>query len=370
MSSRSHIADTIRAKLEKRKREDNLRKLQIPSNLVDFCSNDYLGFSEKKAHFRPTSQGATGSRLIRGNSNLFEKIEAKISVFHRAEAGLIFNSGYNANIGLFSCIADKGDTIIFDQFIHASIRDGIRLSAARSFSFEHNNTDSLEKKLQQANGNILVAIESIYSMDGDQCDLKKILTLCEKYQAQIILDEAHATGVIGEFGRGLACNLKLENQIFARIHTFGKSMGCHGAIILGSKELREYLINFSRAFIYTTALSEGSLMAIDNAYQELEKAEETIHKLQKNITFFKASISEKLKKYYIPSSSSIQCILIAGNEKARKTESMLQKRGFDIRAICHPTVEKGRERLRICIHSFNSENEIKQCLLNIEEMLS
>ena len=205
MSTRLHIADKIRAKLEKRKKEDNLRKLQISSNLIDFCSNDYLGFSEKKINYRPMSQGATGSRLIRGNSNLFEKIEDKISKFHRAEAGLIYNSGYNANIGLFSCIADKGDTIIFDQLIHASIRDGIRLSAARSFSFQHNNADSLERKIQRANGNILVAIESIYSMDGDQCELEKILAVCEKYQAQIILDEAHATGVIGEFGRGLAC---------------------------------------------------------------------------------------------------------------------------------------------------------------------
>jgi 8-amino-7-oxononanoate synthase len=370
MSFRSHIADKIRAKLKKRKKEGNLRKLQISYGLIDFCSNDYLGFSKKKSNFGPKSQGSTGSRLIGGNSSLFEKIETKISVFHRAEAGLIFNSGYNANIGLFSCIADKSDTIIFDQFIHASIRDGIRLSPARSFSFKHNNTNSLEKKLQQASGNILVAIESIYSMDGDQCDLKKILTLCKKYKAQIILDEAHATGVIGKHGRGLACQLKLENHIFARIHSFGKSMGCHGAIILGSKELREYLINFSGAFIYTTALSEGSLMAIDNSYEELKRGTEKIHQLQKNITFFKGSISKKLKKHYISSNSSIQCILVEGNKKARKTESMLQERGYDVRAICHPTVAKGRERLRICIHSFNSENEIKKCLLNIEELLS
>lgn len=369
MSFESNISDVIRAKIKKRKNEDNLRKLQVSSNLIDFCSNDYLGFSEKKINHNPKSYGSKGSRLIGGNSTLFEKIERKISLFHRAEAGLIFNSGYDANIGLFSCIADKGDTIIYDQFIHASIRDGIRLSFARAFSFEHNNAKSLEKKLQQASGNVLVALESIYSMDGDQCDLKKILSLCDKYKAQIILDEAHATGVLGESGRGLACKLNLEAKIFARIHTFGKAMGCHGAIVLGSKELREYLINFCGAFIYTTAMSEFSLIAIENAYSELEIGSETLLKLKKNINFFKASIPKKLTKFLIPSNSPIQCILVRGNKKVRNTESILQEMGFDIRAICHPTVEKGSERLRICIHSYNSENEIKQCLLILEELL-
>ena len=172
---------------------------------------------------------------------------------------------------MFSCIADKGDTIIYDQNIHASIRDGIRLSNARSFSFEHNNIEALGKKLQQADGHILVAIESVYSMDGDEAPLEKIVAICEKHKADIILDEAHATGVIGENGEGLAQSLNLEVKIFARVHTFGKAMGCHGAIVLGSKNLRKYLINFARSFIYTTAISEHRLNFIESSYDKLKE---------------------------------------------------------------------------------------------------
>jgi len=369
MSTGHNIHDKIRAKLESRKQSNSFRGLLNRKGLVDFCSNDYLGFAKDLQVKTPSSQGATGSRLISGNSEQFERLETKIASFHKVEAGLIFNSGYDANIGLFSCIADKGDTIIYDQYIHASIRDGIRLSNARSFAFEHNNIDSLEKKLQQASGTILVAIESIYSMDGDQAPLKEIVEVCEKYQAQIILDEAHATGVLGEKGEGLAQSLSLESKIFARVHTFGKAMGCHGAIILGSTDLRSFLINFARSFIYTTALSEHSLNAIESAYDELENSTDRTQLLHKNIALFQALLSEELKGRLIPSSSPIQGILVAGNESVRTSEKALQAKGFDIRAIMHPTVEQGKERIRICIHSFNTEDEIKSCVERLEELI-
>jgi len=369
MSKDFKIEDKIRDKLLIRKQRNSLRSLRAGSNLIDFCSNDYLGFAKNLSVKACKNQGATGSRLISGNSTQFELLENKIAAFHKAATGLIFNSGYDANIGLFSCIADKGDTIIYDQYIHASIRDGIRLSNARSFSFEHNNIDALEKKLQQAGGHILVAIESVYSMDGDEAPLEKIVAVCEKYKADIILDEAHATGVLGENGDGLAQSLNLESKIFARIHTFGKAMGCHGAIVLGSQGLRQYLINFARSFIYTTALSEHSLNAIESAYDKLKGSGDIIEQLHENISLFQSLLSEKLQSKLISSSSPIQCILVPENETVKKIEADLQTKGFDIRAILHPTVEEGKERIRICIHSFNTEEEIKMCVSSLEKLI-
>jgi len=369
MSKDFNIQNKIAKKLQDREESSSLRELYSNTNLIDFCSNDYLGFAQTLKVKASEKHGATGSRLISGNSEQFEYLEAKIASFHHAEAGLIFNSGYDANIGLFACIADKGDTIIYDHYIHASIRDGIRLSNARSFAFEHNNIDALEKKLQQASGTILVAIESVYSMDGDQAPLERILALCKKYNAQIILDEAHATGIIGENGEGLAQSLNLESQLFARVHTFGKAMGCHGAIILGSENLKQYLINFARSFIYTTALAPHSLNAIESAYNKVRNSTQEKEQLQNNIQLFHSLMSENLKAKLIQSTSPIQCILVPGNQAVKKVETELQTRGFDIRAILHPTVEKGKERIRICIHSFNTTEEINSCLESLEELI-
>jgi len=364
-----NIENKLAEKLALRKQANSLRVLPRFKDHIDFCSNDYLGFARTLSVQNPTTHGATGSRLISGNSNQFEELEAKIAAFHKAKSALIYNSGYDANLGLFSCIGERGDTIIYDQYIHASIRDGIRLSKARSFAFEHNNLSSLEKKLQQASGNVLVAIESIYSMDGDRAPLKKIIDLCEKYKAELILDEAHATGIIGENGEGLAQSLKLEVKLFARIHTFGKAMGCHGAVILGSETFKQYLINFSRPFIYTTALSQHNLNAITSSYIKLENSSLERSLLEGNINLFQSLLSDKLKSKWIPSKSPIQCILVKGNSNVKELEEKLQKRGFNIRAILHPTVEEGKERIRICLHSYNTKEQIIACVKNLEELI-
>ena len=364
-----NIESKLLDKLTTRKQTNSLRALQSSENLIDFCSNDYLGFSRNLKVKESNKQGATGSRLISGNSSQFDLLESQISNFHNAESGLIFNSGYDANLGLFSCIADKGDTIIYDQYIHASIRDGIRLSNARSFAFEHNDIDALEKKLQQASGTILVAIESIYSMDGYEAPLEKIVAVCEKYNAQIILDEAHATGIVGGNGEGLAQSLNVESKLFARVHTFGKALGCHGAIILGSENLKQFLINFARSFIYTTALSEHSLNAIESAYNQLGNSTLERARLQSNIQLFQSLLSDELKSKLIQNTSPIQCILLPGNKAVKTVENELQLRGFDIRAILHPTVEEGKERIRICVHSFNTLEEIKSCVESLEELI-
>lgn len=368
MQKSNNIQYRLQEKLEERAQSNSLRKLQVKEGLIDFCSNDYLGFSRNLKPEKSHEYGATGSRLISGNSKLFNRLESKIADFHQAESGLIFNSGYDANLGLFSCVAAKGDTIIYDQYIHASIRDGIRLSNARSFAFAHNDLQALEKKIKQASGTIFIAVESVYSMDGDIVPLKEIVEVGKKYNAEIIIDEAHATGVVGSCGEGLAQYLGLEKEIFARIHTFGKAMGCHGAIVLGSTTLRNYLINFARSFIYTTALSEHSLFAIDAAYSQL-KSTDSLRKLHQNIRFFQSLLSQKLRERSILSDSPIQCLLVPGNSTVKRIEGELQENGFDIRAIMHPTVEEGKERIRICIHSFNSEQEIKSCVQLLEAII-
>ncbi len=358
--------------LHKRQEQNALRTLAVNNQLIDFCSNDYLGFANSKELFDltelelshlitqyPHLLGSTGSRLLAGNSAYAEDLEKLIAAFHNAEAGLIYNSGYDANIGLFSALGQKGDTIIYDELIHASIRDGIKLSQASAFMFRHNNTVHLEERLKTAQGLVYVSVESIYSMDGDTAHLKEIAGLCKRYKANLIVDEAHATGITENNGRGVVQQLNLENEIFARVHTFGKALGCHGAVVLGSDLLRNFLINFSRSFIYTTALPVKSLASIRQSYQRLERSDALIQRLHERINYFKEHLSENAKGKLIESCSAIQCIVVNGNDKVKKLASAIQKDGYDVRPILSPTVPKGKERLRICIHVFNTILQIK-----------
>jgi 8-amino-7-oxononanoate synthase len=347
----------LNKKLQERKDQNAYRQLQLPNNKIDFCSNDYLGIVRNKL---PTvngrmSTGSTGSRLLSGNYLLVEETEKLIAEFHEAEAGLIFNSGYDANVGLLSCIAQRGDTILYDHLSHASIRDGIRLSFAKSFSFAHNDMVDLEKKLKAAKGNIFVTTESVFSMDGDIAPLKNIIALCEKYNARVIIDEAHATGVIGKKGEGLVQHLALQKKCFARMHTFGKAAGCHGAIVLGSEALKNYLINFSRAFIYTTSLPEVSVTAIKESYEIFPKMKDERKHLQDLIFHFQ---NAELKFEKLKSVTPIQVVIIPGNDEVKKIASHLHKNNLDVRPIVYPTVPKGSERLRIVLHSFNTVEEV------------
>lgn len=371
--------------LEERKQQSLFRSLRTSNNLVDFCSNDYLGFSQKiKQDCENYSfpSGATGSRLLAGNTKFIEDLEQEIANFHGAETGLIFNSGYDANVGLLSCIPQKNDILITDELIHASMIDGARLSYATRYKFKHNDIESLEFRLSNADlrkDNLMVgitkstsennssletvfskfiAIESVYSMDGDLANLTSIVNLSEKYGANLIVDEAHATGIFGKNGRGLVCELGLEDKVFARVVTFGKALGCHGAIVLGSKNLRDYLVNFARSFIYTTAAPMHTHESVRQAYQLLKSPDFSNKKLHHLIHFFKEQAIQIPDLELIESISAIQCIIISGNEKCREVAMKLQNTGLDIRPIVSPTVPKGKERLRICMHEFNTEEEI------------
>ena len=358
--------------LDNRLNQNAFRKLVLNNKLIDFCSNDYLGFARSNIildltalefssyNFQlPILNGSTGSRLLTGNSDYVEFLEKKIATFHNAPAGLIFNSGYDANLGLISAIAQKGDTIIYDELIHASIHDGIRLSSSSAFKFRHNNIVHLEERLKIASGVIYVIVESVYSMDGDVSPILAIVDLCKKYHANLIIDEAHATGITVNMGKGMVQQLKIEQDVFARIHTFSKALGGHGAIVLGSELLRNFLINFSRSFIYTTALPLKSLIAVNQAYELLQNSKDIILKLHENIAIFKNHLSENVKFNLIQSDSPIQCIIVKGNDNVKFLAAAIQNEGYDIRPVLSPTVLKGRERLRICIHVFNTASQIQ-----------
>lgn len=353
-----------------REREDNgsLRTLSYATLPIDFCSNDYLGFARSETLKNRIEQqiqslstyknGATGSRLLSGNSEYTEETERYIANFHRAKAGLIFNSGYDANLGLLSSLPQIGDTIISDELIHASLIDGARLSKATRYSFKHNDLPALESKFQLATGIIYVLIESVYSMDGDIAPVCAILELCQKYRANLIVDEAHALGVLGEHGKGLVNDLGLENQVFARIVTFGKALGCHGAVVLGTEILRQYLINFARSFIYTTAAPVHNLVSIKCAYEMLDEQDHQ-PAIAAIINTFKTAI-DLAGITTETTSSAIQNIQFGNNAATKDAAKQLQKLGIDVRAILSPTVPKGKERLRICLHTFNTADEIQQ----------
>ena len=383
----THFPKQLSDKLNQRKENQSLRKLSAQNNLIDFSSNDYLGLSKCEIIFNKTHQylvennskfnGATGSRLLSGNHNLYTITEEFITHFHQSESALIFNSGYDANIGFFSAVPQRNDIILFDELCHASIRDGITMSNAKSFKFNHNDLEHLEKLLKKYSTTqnpqletrnpkpetIYIVTESVFSMDGDSPNLENLVNLSTKYNCNLVLDEAHALGVFGENGEGLIQELKLQNQIFARIITFGKALGCHGAAILGNEELKSYLINFARSFIYTTALSPHSVATILIGYQELENQKEAILKLKNNIQFFNQQKTILgLKQLFVRNKSAIQSAIIPGNENVKHIANQLQENGFDVKAILSPTVPKGQERLRFCLHSYNSEKEISDVL--------
>lgn len=375
------LPENLIQKLETRKQNNSLRKLPVFNNLVDFSSNDYIGFSKSESIFKLThaylleneifQNGATGSRLISGNHSLYQIAESFIGEFHDAESALIFNSGYDANVGFFSAVPQRNDVILYDELSHASIRDGITMSNAKSYKFNHNDFEDLERLIQKfRDTNVYIVTETVFSMDGDSPNLEELVELSEKYNCYLIVDEAHTLGVFGDKGEGLIQTLRLHHRIFARIMTFGKGLGCHGSVILGSIELKEYLVNFARSFIYTTGLSPHAVATILVAYQQLEIENIEIKKLRENIVLFNQQKNLLgLKPMFVRSKSAIQSAIIPGNENVKKLAQQLQGKGFDVKPILSPTVPEGQERLRFCIHSYNSEEEINQVLELLRDFL-
>ena len=333
---------------EKMKPEVRKALLMNAKRFIEFSDVENLKFNDIML---------TGS-MANFNYSL-EEVEQELASFHQSAAAIIYNSGYDANVGLLSCVPQKGDTILYDYLCHASIRDGIRLSFANAFSFAHNDISDLQKKITNATGNIFIVTESVFSMDGDFCNLSQLVQLAQQYNAHLIVDEAHATGVVGNRGEGLVQQLNFQHNIFARIHTFGKACGCHGAVVLGSKLLRDYLINFSRSLMYSTSLPPHTIEIIKKSYQTFPNMrQERLHLQQLIQQFQSANIGyEKLI-----STTPIQAVIVPGNQKVKLLAEKIQQNNFDIRPILYPTVPKGKERLRIVLHAFNSEKQLDQLI--------
>ncbi|MFD2787086.1 aminotransferase class I/II-fold pyridoxal phosphate-dependent enzyme [Hymenobacter rubripertinctus] len=359
----------LHAELARREAVGTRRHLPAPPapGLVDFSSNDYLGLSRHPrvqaavAEAAQLPAGSTGSRLLTGNSGATEALETHLAQFHGTEAALLFNSGYTANLGFFGAVPRRGDTILYDEASHASVKEGIRASFATAWSFRHNDLADLERRLVRATGAVFVAVEALYSMDGDPAPLPELATFCRGRGLHLVVDEAHSNGVYGPRGEGLVAALGLQNDVFATILTFGKALGSQGAAVAGPALLRDYLLNFSRPFIYTTALPPATIAGLTAAYQLLPTLTAERTRLLHLSAYLQATLNA-VPGLHVPATSHIihPVFFTAPNSPAtvRAVAVAAAQTGFDVRAIVAPTVPAGTERLRLIVHSFNTEAEI------------
>ncbi|KAK4154689.1 pyridoxal phosphate-dependent transferase [Chaetomidium leptoderma] len=416
MSQKGNRLDEVLASLlDRRLSRNQLRSLTtVPDGMVDFSSNAYLSLSSQPAvqqsflaRLHTTAANATatnpgllgsgGSRLLDGNSSHAESLECNIADFHRAQAGLLFNSAMDANVGLFSCVPQPGDAIVYDELIHASVHDGMRLSrASQRIPFAHScvwqehgsstattGTKCLEAVLQSllqgpdgslcrsGERNVFIAVEGIYSMDGDLAPLAEIVDCVERYlprgNGYIIVDEAHSTGVLGDRGRGLVCELGLEDRVWARVLGFGKAIGCTGGIVLCSSTTRAYLINYARTLIYTTAMAFPTLASIEVAYNFitaglaeplLKSLRFLVQETHRLLLALCASNSAPADLLRVNTESPKSPIIPIFTSQPRNLARYCQARGFMVRPIVAPTVPKGRERVRLCLHAGNTIAEV------------
>jgi 8-amino-7-oxononanoate synthase len=306
--------------------------------------------------------GSTGSRLISGNHPIAQQTEDIIAAFHQSEAALLFNSGYDANLGLFSALGHRNVVFVYDELCHASIIDGIRLGICRNkYAFRHNDVQHLQELMARHakdNVQVFVAIETIYSMDGDIAPIAHIADVCGQFGAALIADEAHATGVWGTQGEGLVVSLGLQQQVFARIHTFGKALGGHGAVVVGSNVLHSFLVNFARSLVYSTALPPHSIAWAQQAYRHMASAQFSNTALHTAINYFCRQMQQAAIPGWQPTPTPIQIVVTPGNDNTRHVAAQVRAAGLLVHPILHPTVPLGAERLRICLHAHNTHTQI------------
>ncbi len=342
----------------------NLKSLEISSKyilqdgkkLLNLSSNDYLGISTRKDirdEFLKTYDlpiSVPSARLLCANTTSYDKLENFLSDKFSKEACLLFNSGYHANVGIYSALAKKGDVVFCDKLNHASIIDGIHLGGADLIPFKHANYDDLESKLNRyakKYENIIISSEALFSMDGDFCDVKKLVELKEKFEAILIIDEAHSFGVYGE-GLGYCAQEKMLDKIDLIMATFGKAVGSYGAFCVGDKILIEYLTNFARSFIFSTVFPQ---ISAEFAYFVLKNYIFSSNVLQDKLLNLKNYVHKNLSELNILGSSYIVPIVLGENEKALSASKLLYDNGFYSLAIRYPTVAKNSARLRISLNS-------------------
>ncbi|PIQ91099.1 MAG: 8-amino-7-oxononanoate synthase [Candidatus Omnitrophica bacterium CG11_big_fil_rev_8_21_14_0_20_41_12] len=342
----------------------------------DFSSNDYLGLSGhaelKKAALEAIDKsgvGACASRLLSGDAEIFHQLEEAIAAFKGKEAALVFNSGYQANVGIISALFTKEDCIFCDRLNHASIIDGILLSQAKFFRFRHNDCQHLElllKKERNKFKNALIVTESIFSMDGDRAPLKELVKLKEKFNCQIMVDEAHATGIFGQNGSGLVEEEGLSDSIDLIMGTFSKALAGFGAYLATSKTTVDYLVNTCRSFIYSTALPP-SVIASNLASLKLIKDEP---QRRKTLLSMAEMLREKLeaKGFCIKGASQIIPVILGDNLRALEFAKKIQEKGYWVMPVRPPTVPVGQARLRISLSYCHEQETLNKLIEVISEI--
>jgi len=334
--------------------ELNKHRTLIPAGGIDFSSNDYLGLATHtgiRQHLIAAldgglALGSGGSRLLRGNHPQHEKLESYAADFFGAEAALFMATGYMANLAVFTTLPARSDAIVFDAYIHASAKEGIHASKAKHIKFAHNDATACEDAVKRARANgaeqIWIAVESVYSMDGDISPLADLMDIANRYDAYLIVDEAHATGVHGPDGRGLSAVFEGQDNLIA-VHTCGKALGQAGALVSLSSVLKDYLINAARSFIYTTAPTPLSAVAVQAALEVVKNEPQRRFDLLALIDYARTVFPDA------PGATQILPLMIGEDGAAFTLAERLQAQGFDIRAIRTPTVPKNTARLRLSI---------------------
>jgi 8-amino-7-oxononanoate synthase len=346
---REHLAE-----LQRRQRYRHLS----PRCGRDFSSNDYLGLAESdalrsavaEALERGVPVGSGGSRLLRGNHPEHEALEAEAATYFGAAAALFFSSGYAANATLLSTLPQAGDLILHDELVHASSHEGMRLARAPSLGALHNDPQSFRDQLRNwrasgGKGRPWIVVESVYSMDGDKAPLGELIALADEFDGVLIVDEAHATGVFGDGGRGLATAIAGRDNVVA-VRTCGKALGCEGALVCGPQVVRDFLINRGRGFIFSTAPSPLMASAVRSAISILREQPERQRQLHQLFAFAATHLEPLGASFH---GTQILPLIVADSAKAVELAARVQKAGFDVRAIRPPTVPEGTSRLRLSI---------------------
>ncbi len=361
--------EKFEGKLQRRDEQGNGRSLRTLGSMVDFFSNDYLGYGRSELLQKKVAQalqnssllGGTGSRLLSGHNEVVEELEYKLAEVLSAETALLFSSGYTLNIGLPQALTDEDDFILCDVSVHASIKNGCRLSRAKTFYFRHNDLSHLEQKLKRlallrkSNSLVFVFVESLYSMDGDEVSLYDLVSLCRSFDAQVVIDEAHSLGTDKNHKLGMSIGFGLHEDIFARVYPFGKALGFSGAVVVGNHLLKKLLINFCHSFIYSTALPFSVLTTIKEIWEYFLKENESFFQLQENLSFFYKELNEQTVcqgPIYIHRFKDIETL--------KACSLYLKEKNFAVAPIYSPTVRKGCERLRISIHAHNTCDEMRE----------
>lgn len=357
--------------LQALKDDDRLRGLK-PRAGIDFASNDYLALASAPrmrnavaaALEAGTPIGSGGSRLLRGNCAEHERLEAEAARFFGAETAIFFGGGYVANFALLTTLPQRGDLLVLDALVHASIHEGARAGRAEFCESAHNDPQSVEDRIRDwrakgGTGHAWIVVESIYSMDGDFAPLEQLVAIADRYDAFLVVDEAHATGVYGEQGRGLTALYEGRENLIV-IHTCGKALGASGAIVTLARVLRDFMVNRCRPFIFATAPSPLIAVAVQEALAILQQEPERQQRLAELVAFTHRELV--MRGSQSPSRSQIVPYIVGDNARAMALASALQARGFDIRGVRPPTVPVGTARLRISLTLNVGEHDVRAML--------